>query len=469
MLATVSTSVLLSTIDGSIVNVAFPTLLEELDTTFNVIQWVALGYLLTIATLTLGMGRLGDVLGKKKIYVAGFGVFTSASLLCGLAPGVEWLITFRLVQAVGAVMVLALGSAILVEAFPARERGKALGWIITAVSAGIITGPILGGILISAWNWRAIFLVNLPIGMVGTWMAIRFVPNTRPAPGQRFDVAGALLMGLSLFSISLALTLSQESGLASPVVLVGLGVAVVAAAGFVYVEMRVDSPMLDLRLFASPALTVGVMTGIMTFVCLSATFILLPFYLSNILGIEVLAMGFLLGVTPLMMGIVSPISGSISDRTGVRAPTIIGLLTITATYFAFLTLDADTKWWQFALIAVPYGIGIGLFQSPISSAIMGSVPAEYMGVAGGLLHLTRLMGQVVGIAVLGSIWAARVAAEAGGVLPEGGATAAPASAQVAGLHTVFIVAAGIMLTATALAAWGLRREGDTSVRPGPTP
>ncbi|MEX2134054.1 MAG: DHA2 family efflux MFS transporter permease subunit, partial [Acidimicrobiia bacterium] len=391
MLATVSTSVLLSTIDGSIVNVAFPTLVEELDTTFNVIQWVALGYLLTIATLTLGMGRLGDVLGKKKIYVAGFGLFTSASLLCGLAPGVEWLITFRLVQAVGAVMVLALGSAILVEAFPARERGKALGWIITAVSAGIITGPILGGILISAWNWRAIFLVNLPIGMVGTWMAIRFVPNTRPAPGQRFDVAGALLMGLSLFSISLALTLSQESGLTSPVVLAGLGVAVVAAAGFIYVEMRVDSPMLDLRLFASPALTVGVLTGIMTFVCLSATFILLPFYLSNVLGIEVLAMGFLLGVTPLMMGIVSPISGSISDRTGVRRPTIIGLLTITAAYFAFLTLDADTQWWQFALIAIPYGIGIGLFQSPINSAIMGSVPAEYMGVAGGLLHLTRLM------------------------------------------------------------------------------
>ncbi|MEX0796663.1 MAG: DHA2 family efflux MFS transporter permease subunit [Acidimicrobiia bacterium] len=469
MLATVSTSVLLSTIDGSIVNVAFPTLVEELDTTFNVIQWVALGYLLTIATLTLGMGRLGDVLGKKKIYVAGFGLFTSASLLCGLAPGVEWLITFRLVQAVGAVMVLALGSAILVEAFPARERGKALGWIITAVSAGIITGPILGGILISAWNWRAIFLVNLPIGMVGTWMAIRFVPNTRPAPGQRFDVAGALLMGLSLFSISLALTLSQESGLTSPVVLAGLGVAVVAAAGFIYVEMRVDSPMLDLRLFASPALTVGVLTGIMTFVCLSATFILLPFYLSNVLGIEVLAMGFLLGVTPLMMGIVSPISGSISDRTGVRRPTIIGLLTITAAYFAFLTLDADTQWWQFALIAIPYGIGIGLFQSPINSAIMGSVPAEYMGVAGGLLHLTRLMGQVVGIAVLGSIWAARVAVEAGGVLPEGGATAAPAGAQVAGLHTVFIVATGIMLTATALAAWGLRREGDPSARLGPTP
>ena len=456
VLVTVATSVLLPTIDGSIVNVAFPTLVRELDTTFNVIQWVALGYLLTIATFTLGMGRLGDVVGKKKIYVAGFGVFTGASLLCGLAPEVEWLITFRVVQGIGAVMVLALGSAILVEAFPARERGKALGWIVTAVSVGIITGPVLGGILISAWNWRAIFLVNLPVGIVGTWMAIRFVPDTRPAPGQRFDFLGAFLMGLSLFSLSLALTLGQESGFTSSLVMLGFGVAVATAIAFVFVEIHVDSPMIQLRLFKNPGLTVGVVTGIMTFICLTATFLLLPFYLSDVLGMEVLAMGFLLGVTPLMMGIVSPISGALSDRTGARTPAVAGLLVLSAVYFAFLSLGAETSWWHFAALAVPYGIGIGLFQSPTNSAIMGSVPAEYMGVAGGLLHLTRLMGQVVGIAVLGSIWAARVAVAGGGALPEGGATAAPAAAQVAGLHTVFVIAGVIMIAAAAIAGWGLR-------------
>ncbi|HEY5891327.1 MAG TPA: MFS transporter [Acidimicrobiia bacterium] len=458
VLVTVATSVLLPTIDGSIVNVAFPTLVQELDTTFNIIQWVALGYLLTIATFTLGMGRLGDVVGKKKIYVYGFGVFTAASLLCGLAPQVEWLITFRVVQGIGAVMVLALGSAILVEAFPDHERGKALGWIVTAVSVGIITGPVLGGILISAWNWRAIFLVNLPVGIVGTWMAIRFVPDTRPAPGQKFDLLGALLMGLSLFSLSLALTLGQESGFSSSLVLSGFGVAIATAIAFVIVELRADSPMLQLRLFKNPGLTVGVVTGIMTFICLTATFLLLPFYLSEVLGMEVLAMGFLLGVTPLMMGVVSPISGTLSDRSGVRAPAVAGLLILSAVYFAFLSLDVDTAWWHFAALAVPYGIGIGLFQSPTNSAIMGSVPAEYMGVAGGLLHLTRLMGQVVGIAVLGSIWAARVAVANGGTLPAGGATAAPGPAQVAGLHTVFIIAGVIMVVAAAIAGWGLRSE-----------
>jgi len=450
--------VLLATIDGSIVNVAFPTIVEDFGTTFNIIQWVALGYLLTIATLTLGMGRLGDVIGKRMIYAAGFGVFTTASLLCGIAPDVSWLIGFRVIQAVGAVMVLALGSAILVEAFPPYERGKALGWIMSAVSFGIITGPVLGGILISTFSWRAIFLVNLPVGIVGTWMAFRYVPRTEPLPGQRFDIAGALLMSLSLFSLSLALTLGQEAGFDAPPIFGAFAVALVSGVLFVVVELKVESPMIQLRLFRSPMLTVGVVTAVLTFICLSATFILLPFYLSGVMGIEVLAMGLLLGVAPLMMGIVSPMSGTLSDRIGIRLLTLIGLVTIAGIYFAFQALDADTKPWQFALLAVPYGIGIGVFQSPNNSAIMGSVPPEYIGVAGGLLHLTRLMGQVVGIAVLGSIWAARVAAASGGVLPEGGATAADPAAQVAGLHFTFLVAGVVMVIATIIGAWGLRRE-----------
>jgi MFS family permease len=238
----------------------------------------------------------------------------------------------------------------------------------------------------------------------------------------------------------------------------GFGIAAVAAIAFVLVQLRVDSPMLQLRLFQNPGLTVGVVTGIMTFICLSATFLLLPFYLSEVLGMDVLAMGFLLGVAPLMMGVVSPMAGTLSDRTGVRAPAVAGLLILSSVYFAFLSLGVHTTWWHFAALALPYGIGIGLFQSPTNSAIMGGVPAEYMGVAGGLLHLTRLMGQIVGIAVLGSIWAARIAVASGGSLPEGGATAAPAAAQVAGLHTVFVVAGVIMLAAAAIAAWGLRRE-----------
>ncbi|MGH3650844.1 MAG: MFS transporter, partial [Acidimicrobiia bacterium] len=164
VLTAVAASTMLATIDGSIVNVAFPTLVSELDTSFNVIQWVALAYLLTIATLTMGMGRLGDVVGKKKLFIAGIVTFTVASALCGLVPDVAWLIGFRVLQALGSVLILALGAAILVEAFPPSERGKALGWIGTTVSLGIVSGPVIGGLLISSFSWRAIFFVNIPVG-----------------------------------------------------------------------------------------------------------------------------------------------------------------------------------------------------------------------------------------------------------------------------------------------------------------
>jgi EmrB/QacA subfamily drug resistance transporter len=454
----VSSGVVLATIDASIVNVAFPTLTEELNTTFNTIQWVALAYLLTIATFTLGMGRLGDVIGKKSLYISGFAVFTVASLLCGLAPTVGWLIGFRVIQAFGSVLILALGSAILVEGFPPFERGKALGWIGTAVSLGIITGPVVGGILISAFSWRAIFLVNLPVGLVGTYLATRYVPRTPPKEGQRFDIVGALMMSVALFSLSLGLTLGQEMGFGAAPILTAFAVAIASAIGFVFYELRTDQPMIQLRMFRAPMLSVSVVTGFLTFLCLSATFFLMPFYLEGVLGLEVGTVGLLLGAGPLMVGIISPASGALSDRIGIRRLTLAGLVIMAVTYFAFQTLDANTSIPHYLALALPLGIGIAVFQSPNNSAIMGSVPFEYMGVGSGLLTLTRLLGQISGIAILGSIWAASVAAAGTGALPEGGASAADAAAQVTGLHTTFLVAGIVMVTAVMVGGWGLRKE-----------
>lgn len=355
-------------------------------------------------------------------------------------------------------MVLALGAAILVEAFPSHERGKALGWIGTAVSLGIITGPVLGGILISAFNWRAIFFVNIPVGMVATWLAIRNVPNTRPVPGQRFDTAGAMLMSISLFSLSLALTLGQEQGFASPRILAAFALALVTAVGFVVVELKVRSPMVELRLFRNPMLTVSVVTGFLVFACLSATFFLLPFYLEGVLGFEVGQVGLLMGAAPLMVGLISPIAGSLSDRIGIRPLTLAGLLIVGLSFAGFLTFDVDTSVPHYLVVAVSVGVGVAVFQSPNNSAIMGSVPREYMGLGGGLLSITRLLGQISGIAVLGSVWAANVAVASGGILPGGDASAASPVAQVAGLRATYAIAATIMLVAVGIGAWGLRRE-----------
>ncbi|HEY7470405.1 MAG TPA: DHA2 family efflux MFS transporter permease subunit [Acidimicrobiia bacterium] len=458
ILVAIAASTILATIDASIVNVAFPTLVDELDTSFNVIQWVALGYLLTIATLTLGMGRLGDVLGKKKLYVTGLIIFTAASALCGLVPDVSWLIGFRVLQAIGAVMVLALGAAILVEAFPPGERGKALGWIGTAVSLGIVSGPVIGGLLIASFSWRAIFFVNIPVGIVGTILAVRNIPNLLPARGQKFDVVGAVLMSVALFALSLALTLGQEAGFGSPMIILGFVLALSCAVAFVIVELRVDSPMLELRLFSNPALAVGVSSGFLAYLCLSATFFLLPFYLEGVLGFSVGTMGILLGAGPLVMGLVSPVAGNLSDRLGVYRLTLFGLVVMAVVYFSFATFDTETSVADYLLLAVPLGIGVGAFNSPNNSAIMGSVPPEYMGIGGGLLTITRLLGQISGIAVLGSVWAASVAAASGGTLPEEGAPAADPAAQVAGLHTTFRVAGVVMLLSVLIGIWAMRRE-----------
>jgi EmrB/QacA subfamily drug resistance transporter len=458
VMATISTGVILATIDGSIVNVALPTLVEFFDTSFATIQWVALGYLLTLATLTLLVGRIGDIVGKRKIYNAGFVAFTAASVLCAFSPTVGFLIAFRVLQAVGATMVLALGISILTESFPPSERGKALGYIGTAVSLGIVTGPVVGGVLIEAFDWRSIFLVNLPVGIVGTILAVKYVPDVPPVPGQTMDFIGAGLLSSGLLALSLGLTLGQERGFDDWLILTLLVAFFVLAAIFVRVELRIESPMIQLRLFQNPLLSVSVVSGFLVFAALSATFFLLPFYLEGVLGFEIGQVGLLLGAGPLALGIVAPISGTLSDRWGIRSLTLSGLFILTAVYLGFQFISTETTWWQYVLIAVPLGAGVGIFQSPNNSAIMGSIPREYSGVGGGLLNLTRLLGQITGIAVLGSVWASRVLALSSEPVPDSNAASASGALQVEGLQFTFAIAAALIGLAGLVGLWALRQE-----------
>jgi len=455
VLATVSVGVILATVDASIVNVALPTLVVDFGTSFAVIQWVSLGYLLTLASLTMAVGRLGDVVGKKRIYATGFAAFTVASALAGSSPTVGYLIGFRIIQALGAVMILSLGVAILTESFPPTERGRALGWVGTAVSIGIVTGPVLGGLLIGSFGWRAIFFVNLPIGIAGTVMALRHVPATSPSGDRRFDVPGALLLTVTLASLSLGLTVGQEVGYTSPTILAAFGLAGLGAIGFLAVERRVADPMVQLKLFDDPLLSASLVTGFLSFVALSGLFILLPFYLEGVLGFDVRVVGLLMGVAPLALGVVAPFAGAWSDRIGVRPLTLAGLGVMALAFLGLRTLDGTSSWWHFTLAALPYGVGIGLFQSPNNSAIMGSVPRADSGLAGGMLTLTRLLGQITGVALLGSLWATRVAAAAG---PAVSAPQAPPDAQVAGLRDTLTVAEGLIVVAVVVGVWAYRRD-----------
>lgn len=448
--------IFLSTVDGSIVNVALPTLVRQLNTDFSVIQWVILGYLLTVTTLMLSIGRLGDLVGKKKLYIAGFIIFTSGSVLCGLSPNVYWLIAFRVLQALGSALIMALGMAIVTEAFPPNERGKALGISGAIVSVGIAIGPSLGGLILSALSWRWIFLVNLPIGVVGTAMVVKFVSTMEPKGHQKFDLAGAVTMFFSVLFLLLALTLGQQGGFFSSPVYLLFGLWLVTMILFINIEYRSDHPMIRLDFFKNSVLNVNLANGFISFIGVAGTIILLPFYLQNILGHREIVVGLMLCVIPVSLGISSPIAGTLSDRFGSEKISTIGLILVFIGFYTASKLDSDTSVLEYILLTLPIGLGMGVFQSPNNSSIMGSVPREHLGIASSMISVSRTLGQTVGTAVLGAIWAGRTFYYTGETLP-GGATEAPIFAQIKALQETFLVTVLLIAFTLTLSFWKLSK------------
>jgi EmrB/QacA subfamily drug resistance transporter len=455
VMAAVAMGVFLATIDGSIVNVALPVLSKDLQVDFSAIEWVVLAYLLTITTLMLGIGRLADMIGKKKIYISGFIIFTLGSALCGLVNHIGLLIGFRVLQAVGASMMMALGTAIITEAFPSQERGKALGIMGSVVSIGIIIGPTIGGLILEVTTWHWLFFVNVPIGVVGVFMVYQYVPNIQPIESERFDFWGAGLLFTSLFSLLLGLSISQTLGFTNFQVIGLLSLAMISLVGFVLVELRQPQPMIDLRLFKNALLSINLVTGFLGFIGTSGTMLLMPFYLQNILYFSPRDAGLLLGVVPLVVGFVAPIAGNISDRIGSRPLTAIGLFIMIFGFVSVSTLDASTTGLSYALHFLPVGLGLGLFQSPNNSAIMGTAPKNRLGIVSGMLAITRTLGQTTGIAILGAVWASRVGYYLGSTNKNIDATQAPIPAQIAGLHDTIYLVIGLVIFAFFLSLWAL--------------
>ena len=457
VLSAVGMGVFLATIDGSIVNVSLPTMERSFQTDFALVQWVVLAYLLTVTTLMLGIGRLADIYGKKSIYTTGFIIFTAGSVLCGLSPIIHTLIGFRVVQAVGAAMIMALGMAIVTEAFPRSERGRALGISGTIVSVGIAVGPTLGGVIVQNLSWHWIFFVNLPIGIIGTFMVIRYVPSFRPPGGQRFDYLGSLTLCASLLSLLVALTLGQRNGFGDSIVLMLIGLFALFLAIFIFIELRMDQPMIDLHLFRNSLFSVSLTTGFIVFVCLSGSLLLMPFYIQNVLGYDPQQTGLLMATVPVALGIIAPISGTLSDRFGSRPITVAGLAMLTIGFLAVSSLNAETTMLGYVIRFLPVGLGMGMFQSPNNSAIMGAAPRDRLGIASGMLAVTRTLGQTTGIATLGALWAGQVFNYAGGVIPDG-ATNAPIFSQVSALRDTFMIVSALITIALFLSIWGLREE-----------
>jgi EmrB/QacA subfamily drug resistance transporter len=440
ILTSVSLGSLMSTLDGSIVNIALPAMQSDFRIDLTTIEWVVVAYLLVVGSLLLPCGRLGEVQTFKRVYLVGFAIFTLASVCCGASPNEVWLVAFRVVQGVGAAMVMAMGPAIVARTFPANERGRALGLNGISVSIGLSLGPALGGILTQVATWRAIFLINAPIGLFAILWANRILPAETPGRGQAFDIKGAALSGISLFALLLALSDGQQWGWTSPAIMALLVAFVVLGAAFIVVERGSIQPMIDLALFRIRPFSAGLASVVTAFAGLFTATFLLPFFLQQGSGFSPIEAGLLLTPVPITMALVAPFSGAASDRFGPRALAsagmaimVVALLSLTQLPVTFALPDLV---WRLMLL----GLGQGLFMSPNSSAVLGSVPRPRVGTASGTLAQMRVNGQALGIALSGAIVATRLPVH----LAELGAnpTAAMQSAALAGaIHDAFVVAA----------------------------
>lgn len=455
ILANVSVGTFMSTLDSSIVNVALPTLSTQLHSDLSVVQWVVTAYLLTISSLLPVFGRVADLIGRKKVFSFGFILFTLGSILCGLSTNIWFLVGTRIIQAIGASMLMSNSSAIITANFPPQERGRALGLIGTVVALGNLSGPAIGGLLIGFTSWRSIFYVNLPIGIMGYLAAQMVLPDDQPQGGnEKFDILGAILFTCGMVSLLFALNNGQDWGWTSIVILLGLVLGISLLGLFLRWEMKVSHPMIDLSLFRNRPFLMGNLSGFISFVVLFMNTMLMPFYLQHILNYQPSQVGLMMSAFPIVMAFVAPISGHISDRIGPVILTTSGLTIIALGLLYLTTVSAASTVWQILPGPLLMGLGSGLFQSPNNSSVMSSVPKTKLGLAGGLNALVRNLGMVVGIAVSVTLFENRQAAALHGILHV--TPVQQTSAFLSAYHTVLFIGFALALLGVIIS---LNRKG----------
>ncbi len=370
-------------LDGSIVAVALPSMGKDLHLTFTAAIWVQAAYLLTTAVLLIPVGRLADEYGRVRFYLLGIAVFSLGSLLAALSMNGAWLIGSRIVQGVGSALMFATAAAIVTAVFPPSERGRALGINVMAVYLGLSLGPPLGGFLVDLLGWRSIFLINLPIGLVALLWGLFLLPRSeRLDDAPRVDYAGAALLGIFLISLLVPLTFATEWGWAAPGSLGLLLLSVAALVGFVVVERRVKAPILDLDLLTHNRLFVAAnLAALLNYMALYAVSVLTAIHLEIVQGMSASATGLLILSQPLIMAVLSPFSGRLSDRIGSRVLTTGGMVAIAVGMVLLASMPEQAPVWQVAAYLGLVGLGMASFSAPNSSAIMGSVRRDQLSVA----------------------------------------------------------------------------------------
>ena len=444
----------LGVVDNSITNVALPTLEDEFDRSTSDVIWVALSFIVVSTGLSLTMGRLGDVYGRKMIYAAGFGVFTLATGLSAISGSLEELIGTRVLQAIGSSMTMANGAAIIAASFPPSKRGTGLGLMVSTVGAGVAIGAPLGGILIELFDWRAIFWVRVPFGLVGVFLAWRLLVDAPSEQRPRgLDIPGAVLLFGLLGCITFGINRGSSAGWTSLLILTLFTVGVIFTVLFIIVERRTSSPVVDLALFKGRGFSFGILAAILQFMGMSASLYLGYFLLIDGREFSTLDAAFMMVPMPLAMLVVSPISGRLSDRVGSRPLTTVGMMMVCGALALLAMTDANTSPVDFGLRMLLLGIGTSIFSSPNTAVIMSAVPPERLGTASAAQTTARTIGNAVGGAIAVAVYASvglsfaaanDVASDSPGAI-------------IAGYQTALIVAAAITAPAILFSLVGGQR------------
>ncbi|MCY0898575.1 MAG: DHA2 family efflux MFS transporter permease subunit [Firmicutes bacterium] len=456
VVGTVCIGAFMAAVDASIVNVAIPDLAHYYNASASITGWVLIAYLLTLATLLTLFGRLADMLGRRPLYTFGFLVFIIGSAACGAAPSLVFLIVSRVFQAAGAAMLQANSVAIITATVPSNVRGRAIGFQGSAQAIGLSVGPAVGGALIALFGWRAIFYVNVPVGIIGTLMAAMILPKDKlTQTSTTFDWWGALLFSPALVAVMLAVTIAPHVGWLSGEVIGLFAGTVVLLWLFILREKRFRAPLVDVRLFQIKIFTMGNVTGLLSYLVMFGVLFLMPFFFEKVGRFPSAIVGLLLTAVPIGMTVVSPQAGGLADRYGSRFLTTLGMATsgIGATLLAvMMAIHANLVLVVVGLLLV--GAGLGMFTPPNNSSVMGSLPSARLGVGGGILNMARSLGMAFGTAVSSTLMAGFLAAYGGRM------TGGPRAAWIPTMRYSLLVLAALAFVAAVLS---LLKTGEEAV------
>ncbi|MES2039108.1 MAG: MFS transporter [Pseudomonadota bacterium] len=451
VLASLSLSMLLSSLGTSIANVGLPTLTHVFHASFQQVQWVVVAYLLAITTLIVSVGRLGDMMGRKRLLLTGIAMFTIASAMCGAAPTLNMLIAARAAQGLGAAIMMALTMAFVGETVSKEKTGSAMGLLGTMSAVGTALGPSLGGILIAGINWRAIFLINVPLGILSFILAQRHLPQDQQASNKannkaspRFDHTGTLLLALTLAAYALAMTLGRgHFGVLNLALLLA---AIFGAALFMLVETKVASPLIRPAMFRDITLSTSLAMNTLIATVMMTTLVVGPFYLSRALALSDAMVGLVMSIGPVISACSGVIAGRIVDRMGAQTAVIAGLIAMTTGAFALALLPAIIGISGYIIAIAILTPGYQLFQAANNTAVMQDIAPNQRGLISGMLNLSRNLGLITGATLMGAVFAWASASSDIRM-------AAPA-AIATGMQMTFVVAGVMLVVALGIAGLG---------------